>query len=394
MDFEFTKEQQQFRSELRAFLRERIPDTWRGVFGSNSLEQIPFTRQMCADLAERKWLTLSWPTEYGGGAADLWTQMVLREEMWGHLEPRGPQYMNLNYIGPTIMEYGTDEQKARFLPPMAAGDVIWTQGYSEPEAGSDLASLRTRAQDNGDHFVVNGQKIWSSYAGAPADWCLLLVRTGTTTPKHAGISVLMLDMKTPGVTVRPIMSMAGLGEINEIYLDDVIVPRENLLGPQDGGWPVILYGLVFERGGIALHARALRAIERLVEFVKNTEVDGKPLSERPDVRTRIAGLYTRYRASRLLSYRTMSMLENGHNPTWEASVGWIVSVLTLQAVAEAGIDLAGVPGQLLENEPGAPFDGMFEREWVEMLPMGIGAGTVDIQRLLVAQRGLGLPKAG
>jgi alkylation response protein AidB-like acyl-CoA dehydrogenase len=392
--FEFTPDQERFRTELREFLAERLPPDWRGVFGSNMLEMIPFCRSLCEELAARKWLTCSWPREYGGDDMDLWTQMVLREEMWYAQEPRGPQYMNLNYIGPAIIEFGTEEQKQRFLPPMAAGQVIWAQGFSEPEAGSDLASLRTRAVDAGDHFVVTGQKTWSSYAGSPADWCLLLVRTDPEAPKHKGISVLLVDMRSPGVSVRPIESMAGLGEINDMFFDNVQVPKANLLGEINGGWPIILYGLVFERTGIALHSRAQRSLERLIEFARTTVVDGKPLSERSDVRLKIAELYTRFRASRLVSYRNTAMVEAGENPVAEASIAWIVSNLTLQAIAEVGIEIAGAAGQLLEDEPLALLNGAFEREWVEMIPMTIGGGTVDIQRLIVAQRGLGLPKAG
>jgi alkylation response protein AidB-like acyl-CoA dehydrogenase len=266
MGFEFTAEQVEFRTEIRSFLDESLPDDWRGIFGSRGHEFIPMTREVCEDLAERGWLTLSWPREYGGCDGGLWSQMILREEMWGRGEPRGPQYMNLNYIGPMIMKFGTEEQKQRFLPDMAAGRVLWTQGFSEPNAGSDLASLSTRAVETDDGFVVNGQKIWSSYASAPADWCLLLVRTDPDAPKHRAL---------------------------------------------------ILFGLSFERTGIALHARALATIQRLIEYARNTEVDGMPLSRRPDVRAKIAELYCHYRAARLISYRITSMVAAGQEPVAE-----------------------------------------------------------------------------
>jgi alkylation response protein AidB-like acyl-CoA dehydrogenase len=394
MDFAFTQEQEQFRQDLRAFLAENLTDEWRGNFGSNAHENIPLTRRICEEMAERGWLTLSWPRAYGGSDGDLWTQMVLREEMWGHGEPRGPQYMNLNYIGPMIMQFGTEEQKQRFLPSMAAGAVIWTQGFSEPGAGSDLASLITRAEDSGDHFVVNGQKIWNSYASSPADWCLLLARTNPDVPKHQGISVFLVDMTTPGVTVRPIESMAGMGEINEIFFDDVVVPRDCLLGEVDGGWPMIVYGLGLERTGIATHGRALTAIQRLVELAKAHEVDGRPMSEDPEVRRRIAALYTKYRAARLISYRIPSMTQAGQDPVSEASMAWIHGGLLLTEIGKVGLEMFGPVAQLTEDDPDAIADGALEREWVEMIPMTIGGGTVDVQRLIVAQRGLGLPKAG
>jgi alkylation response protein AidB-like acyl-CoA dehydrogenase len=394
MEFEFTEEQQRFRAELRAFLDEHLTEDFRGVFGSNAEEMIPLTRAICEALAERGWLALSWPKEYGGGDGDLWTQMVLREEMWGAGEPRGPQYMNLNYIGPMIQRFGTPEQKAQHLPPMAAGQKIWTQGFSEPGAGSDLASLRCRAVLEDDHFVVNGSKIWNSYAASPADWCILLVRTNVDVPKHQGISVLLVDMTTPGVEVRPIRSMGGYGEINEIFFTDAKIPKANLLGEIDGGWPMIVFGLSFERTGIAMHARALAALEKLVAYVKTTVVDGRPLREDVEIRRKLADLYIRYRAARLISYRITSMVEAGEDPGAEASMAWIHGALIIQDVARVGLQILGPTGQLLEDEPGAPIGGQMEREWVEMLPISIGAGTVDIQRLIVAQRGLGLPKAG
>ncbi|KAF0957123.1 acyl-CoA dehydrogenase family protein [Rhodococcus sp. T7] len=394
MNFEFNEEQDRFREDLRHFLNDELTDEWRGIYGSNAHATVQLTRDICVALAERGWLTLSWPKEYGGSDGDLWSQMVLREEMWAHGEPRGPQYMNLNYIGPMIMRFGSEEQKQRFLPPMAAGSVIWTQGFSEPGAGSDLASLRTRAEDKDDHFVVNGQKIWNSYANSPADWCLLLVRSNTEEKKHRGISVLLVDMTTPGITVRPIRSMGGFGEINEIFFEDVVVPKENLLGPQDGGWPLITYGLSFERTGIATHGRALRTIEQLIDYVRTTERDGRRLCDDPEIRTKIADLYCRYRAARLISYRVTSMVEAGKEPVAEASMAWIHGGQATQEAARVGMEIVGWNGLLREGESDAPIGGAMEREWIEMIPMSIGAGTVDIQRLIVAQRGLGLPKAG
>src|SRR5262245_41214023 len=229
MDFSFTPEENAFRRELRDFIERELPAWWRGMFVEDP-RAMPETRRFCQKLAVRGWLTMAWPRAYGGQDASVWKQAILREEMWAHEEPRGPQYMNLNYIGPCIMRFGTAEQKQRFLPPMAAGQVIWTQGFSEPNAGSDLASLTTRAEARADGFVVNGQKIWNSYADAPADWCFLLARTNPAERRHRGLSVLLADMRTPGITVRPIGSMAGPHELNEIFFDDVVVPNDCLLG--------------------------------------------------------------------------------------------------------------------------------------------------------------------
>ncbi len=387
MDFAFSAEEEAFRTELRAFLAAELPSWWRGLFVDDP-RAIPTTRAICAKLAERGWLTMAWPTEFGGSGASAWMQTVVREEMWAHEEPRGPQYMNLNYIGPLIMRYGTPDQHERFLPPMARGEVIWCQGFSEPDAGSDLASLTTRAADRGDHFVVDGQKLWTSYADAPADWCLLLVRTDPDAAKHAGISVLLVDMTTPGVTVRPIDTMAGPHEFNEVFFDGVVVPRDNLLGPQDGGWELIVTGLTFERAGIARYARAGRVIELLVEWARATGRAGEP-----DVRRKLAELRVRYEAARLLNYRTVSLQAAGEVPSTEASIARIHNGQLEQLVSQVGLELLGPAAQLGADDPDAPLAGAVRRHWLRNIPTTIAAGTLEVQKNVVAQRGLGLPRS-
>ena len=386
MDFAFTEAEDAFRAELRAFLDAELPEWWRGMFVDDD-RAMPLTREMCRKLAARGWLTMAWPPEHGGRGASVWMQTVLREEMWARDEPRGPQYMNLNYIGPLIMRFGTEAQRARFLPPMARGDVIWCQGFSEPGAGSDLASLSTRAADRGDHFVVNGQKIWTSYADAPAEWCLLLARTGPSAPKHDGISVLLVDMTTPGITVRPIPTMAGPHEFNEVFLDDVVVPRDCLLGEQDQGWQVIVTGLTFERVGVARYARAGRIIDLLVAWANES---GRAAD--PDVRDKLADLRARYEAARLLSYRAVSLQAAGDVPTSEASVARIHSTQLEQDVSHVGLELLGPAGVLRAGDGHAPLDGEVHRQWLRNIPTTVAAGTLEVQKNIVAERGLGLPR--
>src|SRR5262245_28390659 len=294
MDFAFAPEDERFRTELRAFLAEELPAWWRGMFVDDP-RALPFTRAFCRKLAARGRLTMAWPREHGGGEASVWRQAVLREEMWAHDEPRGPQYMNLNYIGPCIMRFGTDAQKRRFLPPMAAGEVVWTQGFSEPGAGSDLASVATRAERTDGGYVVTGQKTWNSYADAPADWCFLLARTARTERRHDGLSVLLVDMRSAGITVRPIDTMAGPHEFNEIFFDGARVAEECRLGAEGQGWEIATAGLAFERVGIARYARAGRVIELLVEHVRRSGHAADP-----DVRAKLADLRIRYEAARLL----------------------------------------------------------------------------------------------
>jgi alkylation response protein AidB-like acyl-CoA dehydrogenase len=392
MDFAFTEEEERFRGELRAFLAAELPAWWRGMFVDDE-RALPETRRFCAKLAERGWLTMAWPREYGGQEASVWQQAILREEMWAYDEPRGPQYMNLNYIGPCIMRFGTQEQKRRFLPPMAAGHVIWTQGFSEPNAGSDLASLTTRADDRGDHFIVNGQKCWNSYADAPADWCFLLVRTDPAPPKHRGLSVLLVDMRTPGITVRPIDTMAGPHEFTEIFFDGVVVPRDDLLGEMNHGWEVITTGLTFERVGIARYARAGRIIEQLVDYAKSTRAAGELLSHDPYVRQKLAELRVRYEAARLLNYRVLSMQAAGELPSVEASIARLHNTQLEQQVGHVGLELLGLAGQLTHDEPQAPLGGLIWRQWVRNIPTTVAAGTTEVQKNIIAERGLGLPRA-
>jgi alkylation response protein AidB-like acyl-CoA dehydrogenase len=386
MDFAFSPEETAFRTELRAFLAEELPAWWRGMFVDDD-RVMPFTRELCRKLADRGWLTMAWPTEYGGRDASVWMQTVVREEMWAHEEPRGPQYMNLNYIGPLLMRFGTPDQRAEFLAPMARGDALWTQLFSEPDAGSDLASLRTRARDEGDHFVVNGQKIWSSYADAPADWGLLLARTDPDVAKHAGISVFILDMTTPGVTVRPIPTMAGPHEFNEVFLDDVVVPRTRLLGVQDGGWDVITAGLTFERVGIARYARAAAVLELAVEHANATGLAGDA-----HVRRLLADLGTRIEAARLLNYRAISIQARGEVPTVEASIARMHNTTVEQLTGNIVMEVIGAAAQLRADDPDAPRAGEATRHWLRNIPTTVAAGTLEIQKNIVAQRGLGLPR--
>jgi alkylation response protein AidB-like acyl-CoA dehydrogenase len=387
MEFAFTEEEERFRAELRAFLAEALPAWWRGMFVDDP-RAMPFTRAFCRTLAARGWLTMAWPREHGGQDAGPWKQAILREEMWAHDEPRGPQYMNLNYIGPCLMRFGTREQQARFLPPMAAGDVVWTQGFSEPGAGSDLAAVATRAEPRGDGFVVRGQKIWSSYADAPADWCFLLVRTATTERRHEGLSVLLVDMRSPGVTVRPIGTMAGPHEFNEIFFDDVAVPADCLLGRPGQGWEIVTAGLAFERVGVARYARAGRVIELLVAHVRAAGLAGDP-----DVRRMLAELRVRYEAARLLSYRALSLQAEGQVPTVEASIARLHNTQLEQLVGHVGLEILGLGGFLTHDAPDAPLAGLVHRQWVRNVPTTIAAGTLEVQKNIIARRGLGLPRA-
>ena len=391
MDFDFSPEEEAFRAELRAFLDEELPAWWKTVFVDDA-RAMPFTRELCQKLAARGWLTLSWPREHGGADGSVWQQAVVREEMWAAGEPRGPQYMNLNYIGPLIMRFGTPEQQARFLPPMAAGTVIWCQGFSEPEAGSDLASLKTRAVRDGDRYVVNGQKIWNSYADAPADHCLLLARTDPDVKKQQGISMFLVDMRTPGITVRPIPSMAGKSEFSEIFFDDAVIPVSDRLGEENQGWTLVGEGLAFERIGIARYARANRVLEHLVAYARDTVIDGRPLAGDPAVRARLATLAVRIEAAKLLNYGAISIQAAGDVPAIEASIARIHNTQVEQLAGQIGLELLGPRGLLLDDDRYAVLGGEMQRQWLESIPVTVAAGSTEVQKNIIAQRGLGLPR--
>jgi alkylation response protein AidB-like acyl-CoA dehydrogenase len=392
MDFDFSPEEEAFRAELRAFLHEELPAWWKTVFVDDA-RAMPFTRELCQKLAARGWLTLSWPREHGGADGSVWQQAVVREEMWAAGEPRGPQYMNLNYIGPLIMRFGTPEQQARHLPRMAAGDVIWCQGFSEPEAGSDLASLKTRAVRDGDRYVVNGQKTWNSYADAPADNCLLLARTDPDVKKQQGISMFLVDMRTPGITVRPIPSMAGKSEFSEIFFDDAVIPVSDRLGDENNGWTLVGEGLAFERIGIARYARANRVLEHLVAYARDTVIDGRRLADDPAVRARLATLAVRIEAAKLLNYGAISIQAAGEVPAIESSIARIHNTQVEQLAGQIGIELLGPRGLLLDDDPWCLLDGEMQRQWVESIPVTVAAGTTEVQKNIIAQRGLGLPRS-
>ncbi len=263
--------------------------------------------------------------------------------------------MNLNYIGPCVMRFGSE-------------------------------ALATRAEERGDHFVVDGQKTWNSYADAPADWCFLLARTTPGAARHAGLSVLLVDMRTPGITVRPIGSMAGPHELNEIFFDGVRVPRDCLLGERDRGWEVVTAGLTFERVGVARYARAGRVLELLVEHVKRT---GQAAD--PTVRQQLAELRVRCEAARLLNYRAISLQARGGVPRVEASIARLHNTQLEQAVGHAGLELLGLAGALTHDAPDTPLGGLVWRQWVRNIPSTIAAGTTEVQKNIIARHGLGLP---
>ncbi len=380
MDFDWSEEDLAYRAELRAFLAAELPDDWpeRSKSGPGGEAQVRFSRGFCARLAERGWLTQHWPRAYGGREATPWRHAILGEELWARGEPRGPQYMNVNWIGPAIMRYGSDAQKALHLPRISAGDVFWCQGFSEPEAGSDLVALRTLALRDGDAYVVNGSKIWTSYANH-ADYCFLLVRTDPDSSRHRGISVLLMPMDTPGVEVREIPSVVGERYFHEVFLTDARVPVACRLGPENEGWDVVTYALQYERVGAARYARAALTLDELAERARE-----RGLLADATVQEKLGAARAACEAARLLTYRVIDQRVHGKPPSADTNVARVAGTLAERAVSELALELFG-PEAL-------DYDSFAASHFRMAMTAGVAVGTTEINLNLVATRFLGLPR--
>lgn len=386
MEFKFTQEHEDLRTEVRTFLKGAVaagPGPARPTSQENWDEQMDFIQK----LAAKGWIAPAWPKEYGGLAWSHIKQMIFSEELSYAGAPDGGRVFNVGMIGPTLIVHGSDAQKKEHLPKITSGEVIWCQGYSEPGAGSDLASLQTRAVRDGDDYVVNGQKIWTTGAHH-ADWCFLLVRTDPNAPKHKGISFLLVDMKTPGITVRPLVNMAGYHEFNEVFFEDVRVPVANRVGEENSGWYVAMTLLDFERSNVASIAANQRTLEHLADTLRAK----KDVVYRDVLRHHLADLWIANETGRLLSYRTAWMQESGKIANYEASVIKILATELGQKIQNFGLNLLGLSGQLEPESKHAPLNGIIEKGHLSAVSPTIYSGSSEIQRNIIATRGLGLPR--
>ena len=389
MEFRFSEEDRQFRSELTTFLGDQLPDGWWGEEAYDD-SVWPFTIEMRKKLGEKGWLAISWPKEYGGQDASPGQSMIYSEEMAYNRAP-GKDIQGVGFIGPCLMIHGTEEQRRQHLRPISEGKVTWCQGFSEPESGSDLASLQTRAVEDGDDFVISGQKIWSSGAHQ-SDWCHLLARTDPDAPKHRGITYFLIDMKTPGVEVRGITDLTGHHRFNEIFLDNVRVPKENVIGEVNRGWYAAMSTLDFERTGIENSADIRRMVDDLVDYAKATPWNGGTLAENPSATTKLAEMRINAEISRMLSYRVMWLQSVGQVPNYEASVAKAFGSEMAQQCVQLAMELLGMRGQLVEGSKWVPFKGYVERAYLSAISRTIAGGTTEVQRNIIATRGLGLPR--
>ncbi|MCI0437623.1 MAG: acyl-CoA dehydrogenase family protein, partial [Chloroflexi bacterium] len=336
MDFRFSQQDEAFRGEVAQFVERELPWDWREQsLDPEEPEDLVLVRQFKKKLADRGWLTMAWPAEYGGKAAPHIQQMVFNEEMAYRGIPAGD--MGIRMAGPILMLYGTEEQKQFFLPRIAQADIVWAQGYSEPDSGSDLASLQTRAVEDGDDFVINGAKIWNG-AHAGADWMFMLARTDTDAPKHRGISFLLTEMDQPGIKVEKIPMMWNAYR-SLVTFNDARVPKKNLVGELNRGWYVGAALLDFERSGVDRPARARRVLEDLVDFCKQNRRNGKTLAEDPLIRHRLANMAVEIEACRLMCYQVAWMQSQGQIPNKEASIAKVFGSEMMQRLYGLGMEL-------------------------------------------------------
>ncbi len=381
MDFDMGKRAGDLRRELRELVAEHVPEHFLGAFTHDPAD-LETAQRFCRTLAERNLLCLAWPQEFGGGDASVWEQTVVREEMWAAHEPRGAQYMGVNWVGPIIMRHGSAEQQRRHLPPIAAGEVIWCQGFSEPEAGSDLASLRTFARPDGDGWLVSGQKIWTSYA-TMAQWCFLLARTsrigeGATTKKQQGLTIFLVPMDDPAITVRPIGTMLGPHHLNEVFFDDLRVTEADVLGTVDAGWSIVQDVMSFERVGIARYARC----ERLLAAAP--AVLGERWDELSDeLRGRWIRMLMHCRRARLLAYRVVALQDSGRVTPGDAAAYRIAVTKLDQDSAEVLMDVAA---EVRRTDARAGwFLGEVEDHWRYSQASTVSSGSIEMQRILLSR---------
>jgi len=390
MDLNLTPEQQQFRDELRAWLQTNVPPPWSGSEAEE--EKGPYfgyLRDWQRKASEGGWAAISWPTEYGGRDAKLIEMAILQEE-WARAEaPPLINALGLYLIGPTIIAAGTAEQKARYLPKIVSAEEIWCQGFSEPNAGSDVASLATKATLDGDHFIVNGQKIWTSLAHV-ADWCLLLTRTDPDAPKHKGITALLLDMRSPGVTVRPLKQMTGDSSFNEVFFDNVRVPLANVLGEVNKGWQTAITTLMNERAnlGTGTYVQFKRNLDELIERVRQTKRGGEPASRNPVIRQKLAQAYVELEVFRLTNMRSLTRISQTGVPGPEGSILKLQWSEFNQRLQQIAMESLGPHAQLWGFD-----DGRWVFHYLRARANTIEAGTSEILRNIVAERVLGLPKS-
>ncbi len=395
MDFTFSEQEEAFRREVREFIRQHDPFAGGDDTDLESLaDRYPKLLAWNQALYERGWVGFTWPKEVGGGGGGLVEQMILKQECAKARTPMlGISFMGLAWVGPGIIEYGTEEQKRRFVPPILRAEEHWCTGYSEPGAGSDLASLQMKAVRQGDEYVVNGQKTWTSGA-RHAQWMILLARTDPQASKHLGISCLLVAMDTPGLEVRPIRAMTGQTPFAEVFFDDVRVPVANRLGGEGQGWEVTKHALANERSSIAEVTALVHYLEDLKGLAERTHRAGRSMIEDPGVRQRLAHMETTVEAMRLSGLRFFTKQLRGEPLGAETSVNKLLRAELEVEIGRLANDILGSAGRLAKKSPGVVDGGKWTRQMLSWPAYVIGGGTPNIQKNVIAERILGLPHDG
>jgi alkylation response protein AidB-like acyl-CoA dehydrogenase len=389
MDLTLSPSEEAFRDELRGWLEANHP----GEPPDDEAEGFEFRRRWQGKLHSAGWAGLSWPKEYGGRGASLIEQAIFSEEMVRAKSPSPANVLGLAMGGPVVITHGTEDQKQRFLEPILSAEEIWCQGFSEPEAGSDLASLKTRAVKKNGEWIVTGQKVWTTYAHV-AKWCMLVARTDPDAPKHQGLTYFIMDMEQEGVEVKPLVQITGEAEFNEIFMDEARIPDENVIGGVGNGWMVAITTLMNERSGIAFASQALLQIQlrKLVELAKSTSRNGRPVSADPEMRQRIAQLLIESEILRLGAYRGLTNIMKKGVPGPEGSLGkWQWSDVN-QALTQLAMDIEGPYSQLVQGSKYAIDNGDWQYYFLRSRANSIEGGTTEILKNITAERVLGLPK--
>jgi alkylation response protein AidB-like acyl-CoA dehydrogenase len=395
MDLNLTPSELKFRDELRAWLRANVPADWeKRRTEDEMLVRFEYLRAWQKKVYQAGWAGLAWAKEYGGRGATLMEQVIFTEEMARASAPPLANVLGLSLIGPTIIAYGTDAQKKRFLSNILSADEIWCQGFSEPNAGSDLANVRTDARLDGDHYVINGQKVWNSYGWA-ADWCALLTRSDPDSTKHHGLTYVLVDMKTPGVEIRPLRQMTGESEFCELFFRDVRVPADNVLGKVGDGWNVALGTLAHERLtlGAGVQITLKRQFDRLLQLAHSTMRNGKPAAEDPVIRQKLAQSYAEIEIMRLNQMRAITRINQNGVPGPEGSIQKIFWTELNQRFQQIATEVLGPFATLTKGDSHAVDDGLWAYSFLRARGNTIEAGTSEIQRNIVGHFVLGLPKS-
>ena len=396
MDFAFSEENLAFRRDLREWLKTALPAGWgETVFEPEAEDaRARFRLDWEHKLHQGGWSGINWPKKYGGRGATLIEQGIFAEEMARVRAPEGLNIIGRNLVSATLIHHGNEQQRERYLPKILSGEEVWCQGFSEPNAGSDLASIRCRAEREGDHFVVNGQKVWTSFAQY-SQWCILLVRTDVKLPKHKGISFLLVDVRSPGISIRPLKQISGESEFNETFFENVRVPVENLVGELNSGWMIAMTTLAAERGpedALGRQVRFKQELDLLLAAATRLRRGGRAAIDDPVLRQKLAKSIVELEIMRLSCLRSFSRLIKGIPPGPEAAMTKLYWSHVAQRLFETALEVLGPLAPLTAGDPRSVANGRFQLSFLHSRAFTIYSGSSEIQRTVIGERLLKLPK--